>query len=387
MPKANQLQKNLKNQKKNKFWNFISNEDEKTAELYLYHDISSSESWWNDVVTADNFKEELKNLGEKEEIIVRINSCGGDVFAASTIYTLLKDNSASITIKIDGFCASAVTIVAMAGDKICISPAGMFMIHDPLSGLMGYYNAKELKDIASTLDKVKQSIMNTYIERTSKSKEELNKMMEDSTWFTPDEALEEGFVDEIMFKSNDEEDDEAIFDGQNIIINSVSMDISKFKNIPTNLMKNVQIKNNSSDFAMNSSFFNSKKNKKRMEEDTIMNKNELKEKYPEIYNEIKNEGKEEERKRIKNIDELSMTGYEEILNKAKFESGITAEAAALEILKAQKQQGSNFLENREKEVENSNVNKITGNQGTDNEEDKEKEVDSVMDKVFGKEGK
>lgn len=386
MPKVKQTLKNQKNQKKNKFWNFINNEDEGNAELYLYHDISSNESWWDDVVTADNFKEELKNLGEKEEITVRINSCGGDVFAASTIYSLLKDNSASITVKIDGFCASAATIVAMAGDKICISPAGMFMIHDPLSGLMGYYNAKELKEIATTLDKVKESIMNTYLDRTSKSKEELDKMMEDSTWMSPDEALEDGFVDEIMFKTNDEED-ETIFDGQNIIINSVSMDISKFKTLPTNLIKNMKIKNSSSNFTMNSSFFNSKKNKKEMEADKVMDKNELKNKYPDIFNEVKKEGMQEERERIKNIDELSMPGYEEILNKAKFESGITAEMTAMEIVKAQKEKGSTFLENREKEVLNSNVNKVNGTVETDKTEDEEKKVDSVLDKLFGKDVK
>ena len=101
-----------------KFWNFIPAvpQENKPAELILYGEISS-ESWWGDEVTPRQFGEELAALGDVPEIVVRINSPGGDVFAANAIYTRLKDNAATITVKIDGWAASAATIIAAAGDR------------------------------------------------------------------------------------------------------------------------------------------------------------------------------------------------------------------------------------------------------------------------------
>ena len=77
-------------------------------------------------------------------MLFRSNSGGGDVFAAVAIYTRLKEHKAKISVKIDGWCASAATIIAMAGDTIEISVGGVFMIHDPLAGLLGYYNTTDL---------------------------------------------------------------------------------------------------------------------------------------------------------------------------------------------------------------------------------------------------
>ena len=99
---------------KNKhFWNFQPASGENPPELILYGDIAS-ETWWGDEVTPRQFTEELDALGAVPEIVVRINSGGGDVFAANAIYTRLKDNTAKITVKIDGWAASAATIIAMA---------------------------------------------------------------------------------------------------------------------------------------------------------------------------------------------------------------------------------------------------------------------------------
>ena len=86
----------------NKFWNFIPGTDTKPPELLLYGPISSQKSWWQDTVTPAQFNQELAALGAVDEIIVRINSGGGDVFAANAIYTRLRDMDAKVTVKIDG---------------------------------------------------------------------------------------------------------------------------------------------------------------------------------------------------------------------------------------------------------------------------------------------
>ena len=108
-------------EQKNKFWDFIPATAAKPPELLLYGAISSNQSWWEDRVTPGQFNKELAALGEDvPEIIVRINSPSSDVFAANAIYTRLKDHLANITVKIDGWAASAATIIAMVGDTIKI---------------------------------------------------------------------------------------------------------------------------------------------------------------------------------------------------------------------------------------------------------------------------
>ena len=73
------------------FWNFVPATESKPPELLLYGDISSGRSWWSDNITPAQFNQELAALGSVEELVVRINSGGGDVFAANAIYCRLRD--------------------------------------------------------------------------------------------------------------------------------------------------------------------------------------------------------------------------------------------------------------------------------------------------------
>ena len=101
----------------NKFWEFRNQANSQSAELLLYGDISQS-SWWGDEVTPKQFADDLAGLGDVSEITVRINSSGGDVFAADAIGNQLEQHPAAVTAKIDGLCASAATIVACHADKV-----------------------------------------------------------------------------------------------------------------------------------------------------------------------------------------------------------------------------------------------------------------------------
>lgn len=110
-----------------KFWNFIKNEETSETELYFEGPISSS-TWYGDELTPTLFKDELnKHPGN---LTVWISSPGGDVFAASQIYTMLKNHKGRITVKIDSLAASAASVVAMAGDETLIAPTALMMIHD-----------------------------------------------------------------------------------------------------------------------------------------------------------------------------------------------------------------------------------------------------------------
>lgn len=134
---------------------------------------------------------------DNSEIEVLINSVGGDVFAASEIFTALKGYNGNVTVKIIGLAASAASVIAMAGDKVLISPTAQMMIHNVSTGVSGDYRTFE--HTAEVLKSANQSIINAYKTKTSKSDEELQSLMDIESWFNAQTAVEHGFADEIMF--------------------------------------------------------------------------------------------------------------------------------------------------------------------------------------------
>lgn len=143
-------------------------------------------------------KEVEKANGEDLEVI--INSPGGDVFSGSEIYTLLKDYSGNVVVKIVGVAASAASIVAMAGKKVMMSPTAEMMIHNVSSCACGDY--RDFEHEAGVLKDYNSTIANAYMIKSGMTKEELLSMMDKETWLTPEKALEYKLIDEIMFMDN-----------------------------------------------------------------------------------------------------------------------------------------------------------------------------------------
>ena len=209
------------------FWKFRNEAESETAELLLYGEISDV-SWYGDEVTPKEFHEDLISC-EGKDLAVHINSPGGDVFAAQAIYTQLKAYTGKVTMHIDGMCASAATIIACAGDTVIMPSNTIYMIHNPKSAMLGYFDAPQLDKISESLGAVKQTIVNVYMARVHGvlTETQIKHKMDSETWMTADEAKSYGFVDEIT---------EAIpienkWDGDMLIVNSVSCKLERFKNI------------------------------------------------------------------------------------------------------------------------------------------------------------
>ena len=185
----------------NKFWRFqqVMNAAGTATETVLtLNGYIAQESWFGDEVTPAVFKSELAAC--KGDITVWINSPGGDCFAASEIYTALKEHNGAIKVKIDGIAASAASVIAMAGDMVEMSPTAMIMIHNP--ALLLYGEAAELEQGIEFLNEVKESIINAYQLKSGLSRAKIGKLMDAETWFNTRAAIEHGFCDRMMYSED-----------------------------------------------------------------------------------------------------------------------------------------------------------------------------------------
>ena len=164
----------------------------------------AEESWFDDDVTPQLFKDEL-NSGTGD-ITVWINSPGGDCVAAAQIYNMLSNYKGKVTVKIDGIAASAASVIAMAGDTVLVSPVSMLMIHNPATIVWGDH--AEMQKAIDMLSEVKESIINAYVLKTGLSRPKLSHLMDAETWMDANKAVELGFADEIMTRAKAEPEKE-----------------------------------------------------------------------------------------------------------------------------------------------------------------------------------
>lgn len=216
-----------------KFWKFNAKEDSDEGELLLYGDISDS-TWWGDEVTPKIFKEELDSLGAVKTLNVYINSGGGDVFAGQAIYSMLKRHDATVNVYVDGLAASIASIIAMAGDNVKMPKNAMLMVHNPWS--FGSGNANDFRKLADDLDKVRESMISVYEDKTGMEKDKIVELLDAETWMTAEEAVELGFADEI----EEEKQLSASLNNEIFAINGLKVDITKYKNLQIN---KIQFKN------------------------------------------------------------------------------------------------------------------------------------------------
>ena len=335
--------------KAKKFWQF-RNQTEESAELLLYGDISDT-SWWGDEVTPKQFADELNALGGINEITVRINSGGGDVFAATAIGNMLEQHKASVTAKIDGLCASAATIVACHCSKVVAANDSTYMIHPVKMGLFGYADAVTLQQYLDALGAIRDNIISLYAKKTGRDKDEVAEQMDNTSWFTGAEAKENGFVDEITG-----DDGGTVVENRDglLFVNSVNMHLP-FDKAPTFVQNSVAAAPAASRFVNKNPGGASGENKEdfTMEIKTV---DDLRKAYPELVAHIEQAAAQAatdtERQRIRDIEDMALPGSEDLTNEAKFEKPVSAEDYAKAAMKRAKTQGSAFLEDIKDDAKN-----------------------------------
>lgn len=341
-----------------KFWQFrnLADDGEK-AELLLYGDISER-SWWEDAATPKRFADDLAALGDVKEITVYINSGGGDVFAANTIGNMLERNAATVTVHIDGLCASAATIVACHADKVVAAADSSYMIHPVSMGICDYLTAEDMKNCLKELETIRSNIIALYAKKSGKTEDECAKWMDETNWWTSAEAKEKGFVDEV---DDDAEDSVVENRGGVLFVNSISMN-TPFSEAPNFVRSRVMDKTTPRPENTPPAEQPGSKTHGEAKDMEIKTTNDLRAAYPDLVASIENDAAAAERTRIQEIEDATMPGAENLATEAKFTKPVDSATFAknyIASMKAkQKEQSASYLKQAENAANASGANDI-----------------------------
>lgn len=176
-------------------WNpAIKASDENDNTIGIYDPIGYD--YWDDSgVTAKRISAALRSL-DGADVVVNINSPGGDVFEGLAIYNLLREYKGHVTVRVLGVAASAASFIAMAADEIQIARAGFFMIHNAWTGVWGDRN--DLRETADFLEQIDDTIADIYHVRSGLSMDELKADMDKERWINGRDAIDSGFADAFL---------------------------------------------------------------------------------------------------------------------------------------------------------------------------------------------
>lgn len=176
--------------------------DDNTISVF---DVIGQDYWTGEGVTAKRIAAALRAIGERD-VVVNINSPGGDMFEGLAIYNLLREHKGRVTVKVLGVAASAASIIAMAGDEVQVARAGFLMIHN--AWVLAAGNRHDFRDYADYLEPFDASMADIYVARSGQELATVQKMMDGETWIGGSAAIEQGFADALLASDEIEQGDE-----------------------------------------------------------------------------------------------------------------------------------------------------------------------------------
>lgn len=351
------------------FWN-VKNQEGGSGEITLYGEISNYDySWWDggQYITSKKFLEEIEPLKNKNEITVRINSGGGDLFIGLQIATVLKGLSAKKTCIIEGLAASAATVIASVCDVVQTYNNSMYMVHKPKAGICSFVDDVDVEKVQELLRACKESLVVSYMEKTGRSREEITQAVDQEKWFVGQEAVDFGFCDELIGENLPME----FTNSQFVIVNAIP---HNFGGCSQNQYGFLQQKVQN---------LNSPKKPKKGE-NNIMDLRELKEKHPDIYNQAVEEGKKEERTRMQEIDAISSCVLPEMVTKAKYEQPMGAKELCFQAMKEGKASAGTFMNHLHQDHKDSGVEDVAGEENAGQQPSAKEEQKSLLAKALNK---
>jgi ATP-dependent protease ClpP protease subunit len=180
----------------------LQNESTNATEITIYGIIG--DSWWDDSVSASDIDNALKSI--TGDIVINLNSPGGDAFDGIAIYNRLKKHDGKVTINVDGWACSAASVIAMAADELIMGLGSMIMIHEASTIVWG--TKTDMRKEADVLDNLEDGIIDIYMTKANIEREEIRNMVDAETWFSAQKAIEIGFATSTVTSSTVEDNEE-----------------------------------------------------------------------------------------------------------------------------------------------------------------------------------
>lgn len=220
-------------------FNVVHNEEEKLTEITIYGVIG--DSWWDSSFSANDIDKALNEAGDND-VLVNLNSPGGDAFDGIAIFNRLKRHKGKVTIHVDGWACSAASVIAMAGDEVTMELGSMMMIHEASNIVWG--TKTDMRKEADILEELEEGIIDIYQIKSNLEREDIRNKVDEETWMSASKAVEYGFADKATGKKEDEsEDKEDITITNNTDKKKVLDDLKKVleedKNNKFNLLKSI----------------------------------------------------------------------------------------------------------------------------------------------------
>lgn len=171
-------------------FNVVHNEEEKTTNITIYGVIGSS--WSSDSFSASDIDDALNNAGDND-VIINLNSPGGDAFDGISIFNRLKRHDGKVTVHVDGWACSAASVIAMAADELIMELGSMLMIHEASTIVWG--SKTDMRKEADVLDELEEGIIDIYMTKASIKRDEVREKVDAETWFSAKSAVALGFAD------------------------------------------------------------------------------------------------------------------------------------------------------------------------------------------------
>ena len=319
---------------------------------------------WGDVVAAE-FAQELA-AHKNKQVHCRINSVGGDVFAGIAIHNMLQTHPGGARCTVEGLAASAASVIAMAGSRTTMLRGAMLMIHQPSALATG--EASELRKTADVLDQISGSLVSIYQAKTGKPAEELQAMLDAETWMSAQEAVAQGFADEVLGEVVPQARGEAVY------FNGVGFPLTRAPRsvvqepapapqpaATTGRITRALLDERAPELV--AELLEEGRQQVRAELEVVpapdpepVTRARLEETVPDLLASILAEGRAEgaaaERERIQAIEELAIPGHRELLVQAKFgPEPVSPEAFAVAVMRAERDQRRKYLSDARADAE------------------------------------
>lgn len=364
-------------------FNVLPEDGDRPAEIVMYGDIWETvpTDWFTGepidgmYIALDETLERIKEVEGASEIVIRLNSSGGDADVGIAIYNLLRTFPGRKVVVVEGMAASAASLIMCAGDVVRVHPSSEVFIHAPGCLVNDFMQTSDVQLLLNDCLAREKAMKNIYSEKTGMGDDELQEVIDANTWYIGQEAIDAGFADELIETATEMEPPEVVDGGDALLVAGVKHRMYNLANVPAWLTGGERGRKTMENSA--------KETPSKEDEVQITNADELKAAYPDFVAQLINEATAKavvtERGRIRDIESIAATLDPDVVARAKFDEPMTAQELAFNAAKIQAKLGAEMLDATDRDRDDSGSGDVDpdpngGNEGDDNNDEEERRM-------------